>query len=65
VAVAISFGADEPTLKALAAAALALLPAPLALQARRTETGALAAQFLAALQIVVAVALGVSGIRDV
>jgi hypothetical protein len=65
VAAAISFGADEPTLKVLAAGALGLAPALLASRARRPETGALAAQFLAALQLVVAVGLGVSGIRDV
>lgn len=64
-AVALSFGADEPTLKVLAAALPALLPALLAYRIRRTATGALAAQFLAALQIVVAVALAVAGIRDV
>jgi hypothetical protein len=64
-AVALSFGADEPTLKVLSAAAPALLPALLAHRARRAATGALTAQFLAALQIVVAVALAVAGIRDV
>jgi hypothetical protein len=64
-ALAISFGADEPAGKVLAAAVLALLPAALAYRARRRDTGALATQFLAALQLVVAVALGVSGIRDV
>jgi hypothetical protein len=64
-AVAVSFGADESTGKALAAAAIGLLPALLAVRARRAETSALAAQFLAALQIVVAIALAVSGIRDV
>jgi hypothetical protein len=64
-ALAISFGADEPAGKVLAAAALALLPVTLAYRARRRDTSALAAQFLAALQLVVAVALGVSGIRDV
>jgi hypothetical protein len=64
-AVAISFGTDEAARKVLAAAALALLPVMLAYRPRRRETSALAAQFLAALQLVVAVALGVSGIRDV
>jgi hypothetical protein len=63
--VSVSFGADEPAGKALAAAALGLLPALLALRARRPDTSALAARFLAALQIVVAIALAVSGIRDV
>jgi small neutral amino acid transporter SnatA (MarC family) len=64
-ALAVSFGADEPGGRVLAAFALALLPLLLAYRARRRETSALAAQFLAALQLVVAVALGVSGIRDV
>jgi hypothetical protein len=64
-ALSISFGADESAGKVLAAAAVALIPALLAAHARRRETSALAAQFLAALQIVVAVALAVSGIRDV
>jgi hypothetical protein len=59
---ALSFGADEPFGKVLAAAALAFLPLALA---RRLGTSPGAAQFLAALQIVVAVALAVSGIRDV
>jgi hypothetical protein len=62
---ALSFGADEPAAKVLAAAALGLLPALLAFRARRAETSALAAQFLAALAVVVAIALAVSGIRDV
>ena len=61
----VSFGADESAGKVLAAAAIALLPALLAARARRRETSGLAAQFLAALQIVVAIALAVSGIRDV
>jgi hypothetical protein len=64
-ALAVSFGADEPAGRVLAAAALGLVPALLAVRARRRDTGALAAQFLAALQIVVAIALAVSGIRDV
>jgi hypothetical protein len=64
-AVSVSFGADESAATVLAAAALALIPALLAARARRPETSALAAQFLAALQIVVAIALAVSGIRDV
>jgi hypothetical protein len=62
---AISFGADEPAGKVLAAAALGLLPILLAARARRPETSAVAARLLAALQIVAGVALGVSGIRDV
>jgi small neutral amino acid transporter SnatA (MarC family) len=61
----LSFGADEAVGKVLAAAALGLLPALLAYRARRAGTSALAAQFLAALAVVVAVALCVSGIRDV
>jgi hypothetical protein len=64
-AVSISFGADESAGRVLAAAAIGLLPALLAVRARRRDTGVLAAQFLAALQIVVAIALAVSGIRDV
>jgi hypothetical protein len=64
-ALAISFGADESAGRVLGAFALALLPLLLAYCAQRRETSALAAQFLAALQLVVAVALGVSGIRDV
>jgi hypothetical protein len=72
-ALAFSFGADEPTGKVL----LAALPAfgLLALArlgradgtsaAHRAGTSAVAAQFLAALQMVVAVALAVAGIRDV
>jgi hypothetical protein len=64
-AVAVSFGADEPSGKVLAAAALGLVPALLAYRARRRETSALGAQFLGALQVVVAIALAVSGIRDV
>jgi hypothetical protein len=63
--VSISFGADEAAGRVLAAAAIGLLPALLAVRARRRDTSALAAQFLAALQIVVAIALAVSGIRDV
>ena len=62
---ALSFGADEPSGKVLAAAIPAFLLLPLAYRARRRTSSALAAQFLAALQIVVAVALGIAGIRDV
>ena len=64
-ALAVSFGADEPAGKVLAAAALALVPALPAYRARGRASSALVAQFLAALQLVVAVALGISGIRDV
>jgi len=62
---AISFGADEPDAKVLAAAALGLLPILLAARVQRPEASAVAARLLAALQIVVGVALGVNGIRDV
>jgi hypothetical protein len=62
---AISFGADEPAGKVLAAAALGLLPVLLAARARRPEASAVAARLLAALQIVAGVALGAGGIRDV
>jgi hypothetical protein len=62
---AISFGADEPLGKALAAGVLGLLPLLLAYRARGEDASALAAQFLAALAVVVAIALAVSGIRDV
>jgi hypothetical protein len=63
--VSVSFGADAAVGKVLAAAAIGLLGALLAVRARGRDTSALAAQFLAALQIVVAIALAVSGIRDV
>jgi hypothetical protein len=62
---ALSFGADESTGRVLAAAAPALLLLPLAYRVRREAAGTLAAQLLAALQLVVAVALAVGGIRDV
>jgi hypothetical protein len=65
VCLALSFGADEPTGRVLAAAALALPLAAVAALADRPRPGPLPAQFLAALQIVVAVALAVSGVRDV
>ena len=61
---AVSFGADEATWKVLAAAAVAL-PVLVAAVTRPRGPMVLAAQFLAALQLVVAVALIVSGIRDV
>jgi len=64
-ALAFSFGADEPTGKVLLAAAPAFALLALARRLRAPGTSAVAAQFLAALQIVVAVALAVSGIRDV
>jgi hypothetical protein len=62
---ALSFGADEPAGEVLAAAALGLLPAVFARRLSDRGVAGLAARFLAALQLVVAVALGVSGIRDV
>jgi small neutral amino acid transporter SnatA (MarC family) len=62
---AISFGADEPTGRVLGAFAIALPLVVLAAHQRRREPLVLGAQFLAALQLVVAVALVVSGIRDV
>ena len=65
VCVALSFGADEPTGRVLAAGGLGLVLAAIAALADRPRPGPLPAQFLAALQIVVAVALGVSGVRDV
>ena len=62
--VALSFGADESTGKALAAAALTL-PVLAVAATTRAPLPALAAQLLAALQIIVAVALAISGMRDV
>lgn len=62
---ALSFGADEPAGKVLAAAALGLLPVLLAARVRHPAASVVAARLLAALQIVVGVALGVNGIRDV
>jgi hypothetical protein len=63
--VALSFGADESTGRALGAAALTLPILAIAATTRAPLPPALAAQLLAALQIVVAVALTVSGVRDV
>jgi len=65
VCVALSFGADEALGRTLAAAAVAFPLAAVAALSDRVPSGASAARFLAALQIVVAVALGVSGVRDV
>jgi hypothetical protein len=63
---AVSFGADEATGKVLGAAAISLAVVAIAATARPREPAAgLAAQFLSALQVVVAVALVISGIRDV
>jgi len=62
---AISFGADESTARALAAAAISIpLVAGAALRPPARPNG-LAARFLAALQLAIAVALVVSGVRDV
>jgi len=62
---AIRFGADESTARALAAAAISIpLVAGAALRPPARLTG-LSAQFLAALQLAIAVALVVSGVRDV
>jgi small neutral amino acid transporter SnatA (MarC family) len=65
VSVALSFGADEATGRVLAAAAPALVLVAIAALADRPRMGPLSVQFLAALEIVVAVALVVSGARDV
>jgi hypothetical protein len=62
---AISFGADEPTGKVLVAFAIALPLVVIAAHLPRREPLVLGAEFLAALGLVVAVALVVSGIRDV
>lgn len=61
---AVSFGADEGTWRVLAAATVALPFLIAAVVVARGPT-VLAAQFLAALGLVVAVALIVSGVRDV
>jgi small neutral amino acid transporter SnatA (MarC family) len=65
VCVALSFGADESTGSVLAAGGLALALVAVAALGDRPRPGPIPAQFLAALQIVVAVALTVSGVRDV
>jgi hypothetical protein len=62
---AISFGADESTGRVLGAAAIALAFVAVTSAPRDRIPWALVAQFLAALQIVVAVALAVSGVQDV
>jgi hypothetical protein len=62
---AVSFGADEPVGEVLGAAAIALaVVATAAVAGPRAPVGR-ATEFLAALQVVVAVALVVSGVRDV
>jgi len=63
--VALSFGADESIGRVLGAAALTLPILAIAATTRPRVPPAVAAQLLAALQIVVAVALAVSGMRDV
>lgn len=65
VSVAISFGADESSARALGAAAASIPIVAWAAFKPWQRSAGLAAQFLAALQVVVAVALGVSGVRDV
>ena len=62
---ALSFGADEPTGRVLVAAAITLPVVAVVATVRVPLPSALAAQLLAALQIVVAVALAISGMRDV
>jgi hypothetical protein len=62
---ALSLGADEAVGRVLGAAAISLPFVALAAAGRPREPSAVAAQFLAALQLVVAVALVVSGMRDV
>jgi hypothetical protein len=65
VCVAISFGADESFGRTFAAGAIGLSLAAVAVLAGRARPGPLPARLLAALQVVIAVALGVSGVRDV
>jgi hypothetical protein len=65
VCVALSFGADEPTGRVLAAGAVAFVLVAVTALGDRPRPGPIPAQLLAALQIVVAVALTVSGVRDV
>jgi hypothetical protein len=63
---AVSSGADEGTGKVLGAAVIALAVVAIAATARPREPAAgPAAQFLSALQVVIAVALVISGVRDV
>jgi hypothetical protein len=62
---ALSFGADEPLGRTLGAAAASLAVAAIAAAARLPIPAPLTAQLLAALQVVVAVALAISGMRDV
>ena len=62
---ALSFGADEPTGRVLGAATATLPVVAVAATTRLPLPLALTAQLLAAVQIVVAVALTISGMRDV
>jgi len=62
---ALSFGADEPTGKVLGAAAISLPILALAATTRVPVPTTLVTQALAALQIVIAIALTISGMRDV
>jgi hypothetical protein len=62
---AVSFGADEPTAKVLGAAAVVLVVIAIAGLVRPRAPLVLATRFLAALQLVVAVALVVAGMRDI
>jgi small neutral amino acid transporter SnatA (MarC family) len=62
---AVSAGADEPTGKVLAAAAIAFAVGALASIPAGQRLLAPAARFLSALQVVVGVALVVSGVQDV
>ena len=62
---AVSAGADEPTGKVLAAAAIAFAVGALASVPVGRRLLAPAARFLSALQVVVGVALVVSGVQDV
>ena len=59
------FGADEPTGKVLGAAAISLPIRALAATTRVPVPTTLVTQALAALQIVIAIALTISGMRDV
>jgi small neutral amino acid transporter SnatA (MarC family) len=65
VVLALSFGADEGAGRTIAAVLPALALAAAAYRLRSHTGAAVAARFLAALEIVLGVALGVNGIRDV
>lgn len=64
-AISLSFGADEPTGKVLGAAAITIPFLVFAGLAKVPMPPALLAQLLAGLQVVVAIALAISGMRDV